>query len=119
MYHRGYDACRRSQSPMQAVSTQLIYALGLSGHGRAAIASQPAESKQTLNTPHRDHRFNDAHKQVCINANNMSYNPRMSMAPRGTSQNQRAPAANEHDAFMTLVRNTAYRPQVERVANRH
>ncbi|OAL03831.1 hypothetical protein IQ06DRAFT_324344 [Phaeosphaeriaceae sp. SRC1lsM3a] len=32
----------------------------------------------------------------------MSYNPRMSMAPRGTSQNQRAPAANEHDAFMTL-----------------
>jgi hypothetical protein len=33
----------------------------------------------------------------------MSYNPRMSMAPRATSQNQRAPAANEHDAFMTLV----------------
>ncbi|KAF2031546.1 hypothetical protein EK21DRAFT_99700 [Setomelanomma holmii] len=35
----------------------------------------------------------------------MSYNPRMSMAPRTASQNQRAPAANEHDAFMTLPDN--------------
>jgi len=34
----------------------------------------------------------------------MSYNPRMSVAPRSTSYNQRAPAANESDAFMTLVR---------------
>jgi hypothetical protein len=33
----------------------------------------------------------------------MSYNPRMSMAPRTTSVNQRAPAPTEHDAFMTLV----------------
>ncbi|KAF1829444.1 kinetochore protein nuf2 [Decorospora gaudefroyi] len=31
----------------------------------------------------------------------MSYNPRMSMA-RSTSHQQRAPVANEHDAFMTL-----------------
>ena len=33
----------------------------------------------------------------------MSYNPRMSMA-RTVSHNQRAPAANDHDAFITLVR---------------
>jgi kinetochore protein Nuf2 len=33
----------------------------------------------------------------------MSYNPRMSMAPRATAQNQRAPAPTEGDAFMTLV----------------
>ena len=33
---------------------------------------------------------------------NMSYNGRMSMA-RTTQHNQRAPPANEHDAFMTLV----------------
>jgi hypothetical protein len=33
----------------------------------------------------------------------MSYNGRMSMA-RTTSHNQRAPPVNEHDAFMTLVR---------------
>jgi kinetochore protein Nuf2 len=46
----------------------------------------------------------------------MSYNPRMSMAPRTTSVNQRAPAPQEHDAFMTLVHthNTILH---ERIAN--
>jgi kinetochore protein Nuf2 len=46
----------------------------------------------------------------------MSYNPRMSMAPRTTSVNQRAPAPQEHDAFMTLVHthNTLLH---ERIAN--
>ena len=34
----------------------------------------------------------------------MSYNPRMSVAPRTTVYNQRAPVVNEADAFMTLVR---------------
>ncbi|KAF2690553.1 hypothetical protein K458DRAFT_413322 [Lentithecium fluviatile CBS 122367] len=35
----------------------------------------------------------------------MSYNPRMSTAPRSTSYNQRTPAVNESDAFMTLPDN--------------
>lgn len=38
----------------------------------------------------------------------MAYNPRMSMARTTSVHQQRAPAANEHDAFMTLVCDRAF-----------
>jgi kinetochore protein Nuf2 len=43
----------------------------------------------------------------------MAYNPRMSMARTTSQHQQRAPAPNEHDAFMTLVCAPAFFEQAQ------